>query len=345
MADIDIDALKKVCSRIVREGDLDSLTDRTVRRSAEKELGLEQKVLDEQPYKKLVKDTVSEVLESLTKEREQQQDSENSNEVAEDDGAETDNSDENGNDDAAKSTEEKGNSENEDEFSDVVDEEPVPARRSKKRDTSDNAPAPRKRAKTTADSEGGVAKGSAATIANLKSYISKCGLRKTWSKELAGMNGAQQVRHLKKILQDLGMEGRPTLEKCKQIKAKRDLQAELDAMDQDNIIEGGDAVPQAEATRSRRRAASKKVSYTVDHISDSEEGEEFDEGKDNDETGDDSEEDGQGGNSDKDSDQDADEEVQDERSEESDAYTENASESDANDVASSEGEPDSEPEE
>ncbi|KAJ2078011.1 hypothetical protein H4R24_004767 [Coemansia sp. RSA 988] len=368
MAVIDIDALKKVCSRIVCEGDLDSLTDRTVRRGAEKELGLTQMALDEKPYKQLVKDTVSKVLEGLTKEQ-GQQDSENDGEDTADDGGataddgevavdeskvaevdskivedystETGNSGDNG--DVAKSPEEKGNSENEDEFSDVMDEEPAPRRRSNKRDTSDSLSAPRKRAKTTVASEGGVAKGSTATIANLKSYINKCGLRKTWNKELAEMNGAQQVRHLKKALQDLGMEGRPTLEKCKQIKAKRDLQAELDAMDQGNIIGNEDSVLQVESTRGRRRAAAKKVSYNVDHVSDSEEEEEEEEEEEaRDEEGEgaanDIQEDAQEENSG------TDEEVQDESSEESDAYTENASESDPNDAASSEGEPESEPE-
>ncbi|KAJ2610688.1 hypothetical protein H4S08_003500 [Coemansia sp. RSA 1365] len=342
MPEIDVDALKKVCNRIVREGDLDSLTDRTVRRNAENELGLIQKALDEQPYKQLVKDTVSEVLESLTK---VQQGSEDDGDVTDENETKTgDDRDNNG--DPAKSTEENNNSEIEDEYSDVMDEEPAPQSRSKKRDTSDSLPAPHKRAKTTVFSENGAAKGSASTIANLKSYINKCGLRKTWSKELAGMNGTQQVRHLKKMLLDLGMEGRPTLEKCKQIKDKRDLQAELDAMDQDNIIEDGDgnedSVPQAELARSRRRAASKKVTYNVDHISDSEE-ERDDE--DDEKAVNVSLEDGKNGNIDKSSNQDSDEEVQDESSEESDAYTENDSQSDANGAASSEGEPDSEPEE
>ncbi|PIA18118.1 hypothetical protein COEREDRAFT_80051 [Coemansia reversa NRRL 1564] len=336
MPEIDVDALKKVCNRIVREGDLDSLTDRTVRRNAEKELGLTQKTLDEQPYKQLVKDTVSKVLESLTK---VQQGSEDDGDVSDKDDTETsDNHVNNGG--PAKSTEENSNSEIEDEYSDVMDEEPGPQSRSKKRDTSDSLPAPHKRAKTTVSSENGAAKGSASTIANLKSYINKCGLRKTWSKELGGMNGTQQVRHLKKMLLDLGMEGRPTLEKCKQIKAKRDLQAELDAMDQDNIIGDEDSVPQAELARSRRRAASKKVAYNVDHVSDSEE--EGDDEKD-DKAVNGSLEDGKDRNSDKNSNQDLDEEVQDESSEESDAYTENDSQSDTNGVASSEGEQDSEP--
>ncbi|CAJ0899134.1 18400_t:CDS:10, partial [Entrophospora sp. SA101] len=75
------------------------------------------------------------------------------------------------------------------------------------------------------------------TIKNLKSFIVKCGVRKIWSKELAGCDDTKsQIKKLKKILVELGVEGRPTNEKCKIVKNHRDLEAELKSMDIDNII-------------------------------------------------------------------------------------------------------------
>jgi len=38
---------------------------------------------------------------------------------------------------------------------------------------------------------------------------------------------SKQVKALRKILEELGMDGRPSLEKAKAIKAKRELESEL----------------------------------------------------------------------------------------------------------------------
>ncbi|GAB5586152.1 hypothetical protein Unana1_01052 [Umbelopsis nana] len=75
------------------------------------------------------------------------------------------------------------------------------------------------------------------TIKRLKSYISKCGVRKIWSKELADCDTASsQIARLKSILQDLGVHGRPTLEKCEKVKSERELKAEIDSLSTENII-------------------------------------------------------------------------------------------------------------
>ncbi|KAJ2204523.1 hypothetical protein IW145_003381 [Coemansia sp. RSA 521] len=269
MGKINVATLKEVCGEIVRNGDLDSLTDRVVRRSAEEKMGLESKALDVPPYKQLVKDTVAEVLAELTKEQESASGAAESGEDEASDKGESDGSeeDENNKNDSEDEDNGKGDSDNEDdEFSDVVDKEPAPSR-PKKRESTSTSPQLTKRAKTTPAKP---SSGNDTTITNLKSYIAKCGLRKVWAKELTGMNSAQQIRHLKAILDGLGMTGRPTLEKCKKIKAKRDLQAELEEMHVDNIIS---KEPEAGVARSRRGA--RVVAYN-DHVSDSEdeEGEE-----------------------------------------------------------------------
>ncbi|RIA95099.1 hypothetical protein C1645_506359 [Glomus cerebriforme] len=88
-------------------------------------------------------------------------------------------------------------------------------------------------------------------IKNLKSFITKCGVRKNWTKELADCNtDSSKIHKLKQILMDLGVEGRPTLEKCKKVKMKLELEAELGAMDVDNII--SDDVKETRKARASR---------------------------------------------------------------------------------------------
>jgi hypothetical protein len=55
-----------------------------------------------------------------------------------------------------------------------------------------------------------------------------CGVRKQWTKELGGLTTPQQIKRLKKILADLGMKGRLSLEKAKQVRAQREFQQELE---------------------------------------------------------------------------------------------------------------------
>ncbi|KAJ2658142.1 hypothetical protein IWW48_004163 [Coemansia sp. RSA 1200] len=277
--DIDIERLKEVCGRIVREGDLDSLTDRDIRRHAEREFGLEEKALDEKPYKKIIKETVSAVLEKLMQENEAKSEGEATHQQGED--AEDSCADKNETEDdenvADASLSDKDDHEDEDSHA-VGGSDNETSSHSKRKPTETHSLSKPKRTKMSSNADKSVSAGSKKTIDNLKSYINKCGLRKVWSKELAGMNGTQQMRHLKKVLDDLGMEGRPTLEKCKKIKAKRELQAELAAMDQDNIIDGSEETPEQEViSRNRRGAARKKISYNVDQISDSEESDTNDE--------------------------------------------------------------------
>ncbi|RKO93950.1 hypothetical protein BDK51DRAFT_28761 [Blyttiomyces helicus] len=64
-------------------------------------------------------------------------------------------------------------------------------------------------------------------IESLQVYIRACGVRKVWSKEFAGMSGLQRIQRCKEILVELGVDARPTLEKCKKIKLKREFQEEV----------------------------------------------------------------------------------------------------------------------
>ena len=61
-----------------------------------------------------------------------------------------------------------------------------------------------------------------------QSYVNACGVRKIWSKEFQDLDRpSQQVQRLKAILAELGMGGRPSMERAKEIKEKRALAKEL----------------------------------------------------------------------------------------------------------------------
>jgi len=55
--------------------------------------------------------------------------------------------------------------------------------------------------------------------------------RKIWSRELARFpDKRSQIAHLKSILSDLGMDGRPSNEKAKKIKEERELRKEVESL-------------------------------------------------------------------------------------------------------------------
>lgn len=112
-------------------------------------------------------------------------------------------------------------------------------------------------------------------IKKLKSLVVACGLRKQWKKEFQDCpTNKQQIRHLTKILEDLGMTGRMSMAKAKEIKARRDLEAEVnelaatretessdgsggeeeDQADQDQATDEGDGKKTKVAKRKKNRA-------------------------------------------------------------------------------------------
>lgn len=70
-----------------------------------------------------------------------------------------------------------------------------------------------------------------AEIKTLQSNLLKCGVRKLWHRELAPYSThREKISHLKQMLKDVGMEGRFSAEKAKQIKERRELEADLEAV-------------------------------------------------------------------------------------------------------------------
>ncbi|XP_029294240.1 HIRA-interacting protein 3 [Cottoperca gobio] len=75
------------------------------------------------------------------------------------------------------------------------------------------------------------------TVARLKRYIHLCGNRLNYKKLLGGCRTVgSQVAVLKKKLEDLGVDGKPTIKKCNIIKTKREETQELADLDVSNII-------------------------------------------------------------------------------------------------------------
>lgn len=60
-----------------------------------------------------------------------------------------------------------------------------------------------------------------------QSLVIACGVRKVWSKLFKDLDSRQQIAKLKEILAELGMTGRLSMEKAKEIKAKREFEQEL----------------------------------------------------------------------------------------------------------------------
>lgn len=161
----------------------------------------------------------------------------------------------------------------EDEYSDVIDEPPPTKRkRGEKKEGSKpkaSKPAVKKEAAATDDPKD-------AEIKKLQSHLTKCGVRKLWHMELKqyGDNAGAKIRHLKKMLSDIGMDGRFSEAKAREIKEMRELQADVEAAQEMDRLWG---------TSSGGRASRSKSSATKQEIK-------ADSGEDNEDEGDDDEE-------------------------------------------------------
>ena len=131
----------------------------------------------------------------------------------------------------------------EEEYSDVVDE-PAPTKRKKK-----EAKSPTKAtAKQTATKPAATASASSpedpdeAEIKKLQSQLVKCGIRKLWHNELkqCGEDARAKIRHLRKMLSDAGMDGRFSEAKAREIRETRELLAEAEAAQEMNRLWGMD---------------------------------------------------------------------------------------------------------
>ncbi|XP_061557435.1 HIRA-interacting protein 3 [Phycodurus eques] len=74
-------------------------------------------------------------------------------------------------------------------------------------------------------------------VVRLKRYISLCGERRNYKKLLGDSRSVRSmVAVLKKELEDLGVQGQPSIEKCKKVRLKKEEARELAELDVSNII-------------------------------------------------------------------------------------------------------------
>ncbi|XP_035511231.1 HIRA-interacting protein 3 [Morone saxatilis] len=74
-------------------------------------------------------------------------------------------------------------------------------------------------------------------VLRLKRYIALCGVKKNYKKLLDGCRSVRsKVAVLKKELEDIGVHGNPSIEKCKKVRMKREEDEELVDIDVSNII-------------------------------------------------------------------------------------------------------------
>ncbi|KAL4810117.1 hypothetical protein BDV18DRAFT_130315 [Aspergillus unguis] len=130
-------------------------------------------------------------------------------------------------DDKFREQKEEPAGDSESEMSVVLDEEPQPKRQRQKKSTGSTTTKAKKKAPAkTNDAD---ADPSQAEIKRLQGWLIKCGIRKMWARELAPYDTPKaKIKHLKDMLKDVGMEGRYSLEKARQIKEERELREDLE---------------------------------------------------------------------------------------------------------------------
>lgn len=93
-------------------------------------------------------------------------------------------------------------------------------------------------------------------IKRLQGWLTKCGIRKMWYKELAPCKTPKEkIHHLKNMLSDAGMTGRYSAEKAAQIRDERELKADLEAVQEGDRHWGTVNSEEEEPSKPRRRLA------------------------------------------------------------------------------------------
>ena len=143
------------------------------------------------------------------------------------------------------------------EMSEVLDEAPRARGRKRKSDSAKPRAKKTETLKNKKSSEHSTDP-DAEEIKRLQGWLIKCGIRKMWHRELAPYDTSKaKIRHLKGLLADAGMTGRYSIEKASQIKEERELQADLEAV-QEGARQWGKAESEVEdqaSSRPKRRLA------------------------------------------------------------------------------------------
>ncbi|KFA75831.1 hypothetical protein S40288_01900 [Stachybotrys chartarum IBT 40288] len=146
--------------------------------------------------------------------------------------------------------------EDEEEYSDVIDE--VPTRRKTKKEQKKE---PASKDAKSKKSKGTVKKASSlddpqeAEVKKLQSQLVKCGIRKLWHNELKehGNDTKAKIRHLRRMLADIGMDGRFSEAKAKEIRETRELLADAEAAQEMNRLWGSGSGGRASRSKAKTR--------------------------------------------------------------------------------------------
>lgn len=149
----------------------------------------------------------------------------------------------------------------ESEMSVVLDEELKPkAPRKRQKNTDGPASKTKKAPKAKAKDED--ISPDQAEIKRLQGWLIKCGIRKLWGKELAPYETPKaKIKHLKGMLENAGMKGRPSQERANQIREERELKADLELIKEGaknwgaHSDEGGDEKPRRRVNRGHQSLA------------------------------------------------------------------------------------------
>ncbi|KAF4957715.1 hypothetical protein FGADI_2954 [Fusarium gaditjirri] len=141
----------------------------------------------------------------------------------------------------------------EEEYSDVIDEPVKPKR--KKKEKKEAGSKPTKATKVAAKKAITSDNPNTEEIKRLQGQLTKCGVRKLWHNELKkyGGDAKAKIRHLRKMLTDIGMDGRFSEAKAREIKERRELLAEVESAQEMSALWGVEG--RGRASRSKSKSA------------------------------------------------------------------------------------------
>ncbi|KAK2693979.1 hypothetical protein QWA68_007632 [Fusarium oxysporum] len=141
----------------------------------------------------------------------------------------------------------------EEEYSDVIDEPVKPKRKKKEKKEAGSKPA--KDTKVAAKKVTTSDDPNTEEIKRLQGQLTKCGVRKLWHIELKkyGDDAKAKIRHLRKMLTDIGMDGRFSEAKAREIKERRELLAEVESAQEMSALWGVEG--RGRASRSKSKSA------------------------------------------------------------------------------------------
>lgn len=120
----------------------------------------------------------------------------------------------------------------ESDLSSLEDDSPPPKAKQRKRKSGAKEDKPSKVKFPKAEAKGKLeATPQGAAVKKLQGQLAKCGVRKVWGNYLKNYETPKQkIAHLRSMLEDVGMTGRFSEDKARQIKEERELKADIDAI-------------------------------------------------------------------------------------------------------------------